>query len=62
MIDHGRNGLLADSTDEWREALGLLVESAGLRRELGERAAEETRREHTTAARAGQIADVFANR
>jgi glycosyltransferase involved in cell wall biosynthesis len=62
VIEHGRNGLLADSADEWREAVGLLVESPSLRREMGERAADETRREHTTAARAAQVGGIFRRR
>jgi glycosyltransferase involved in cell wall biosynthesis len=61
VIDHGRNGLLADTTEEWRDALGLLIESANLRREIGACASEETRREHTTATRAPEVATIFAH-
>jgi glycosyltransferase involved in cell wall biosynthesis len=59
VIDNGLNGLLAESPGEWRDALGRLIESSSERREVGERAAEETRREHTTMARAAQAAGVF---
>jgi glycosyltransferase involved in cell wall biosynthesis len=60
VIEHGDNGLLAEGEDEWREALRLLVGSDGLRKELGERAREETLRNHTTAARAPSLAQTFA--
>jgi glycosyltransferase involved in cell wall biosynthesis len=35
VIDHGRNGLLAGSPDEWRSALEHLVADASLRQRLG---------------------------
>ena len=35
IIQHGRNGLLASSTDEWARALHALIDSAELRRRLG---------------------------
>jgi glycosyltransferase involved in cell wall biosynthesis len=37
-IEHGVDGFLADSDDEWHAALGRLVRDPGLRREVGERA------------------------
>jgi glycosyltransferase involved in cell wall biosynthesis len=52
VIEHGRNGFLADSSQEWQEALRQLIESAQMRREIGELAYEETRRHHMTRARA----------
>jgi O-antigen biosynthesis protein len=60
VIEHGGNGLLADSDDEWREALRLLIDSADLRNELGARAREETLSNHTTTARAPLLAHTFA--
>lgn len=41
IIDDGRNGFLARSPDDWCERLGRLVESPGLREELG-RAGRDT--------------------
>jgi glycosyltransferase involved in cell wall biosynthesis len=41
IIDDGRNGVLADSDDEWVEKLSRLIESPVLRRDLG-RAARDT--------------------
>lgn len=35
IVTHGENGLLAQSEDEWVEAIGSLVESESLRRRLG---------------------------
>ncbi|MEY2473007.1 MAG: hypothetical protein QOK28_2336 [Actinomycetota bacterium] len=37
-IEHGRNGLVAHTSDEWRAALEALVTDAPLRRRLGTRA------------------------
>jgi len=38
IIEDGRNGFLAAREDEWVEKLANLIESAGLRRELGQAA------------------------
>lgn len=35
LVDHGRNGFLAATEPEWRDALAALVASPGLRREQG---------------------------
>ena len=51
VIRHGRNGLLADDAEGWREALGQLVEDPGLRSELGSRAYADVHANHTTRAR-----------
>ena len=59
VVDHGVNGLLADGADEWRDALGLLVESHSVRRELGECARERTLRSETTSARAPHSAETL---
>ena len=48
VIEHGRNGLLAATSDEWHDALTRLVESPGLRAELGARALEDAVLRHTT--------------
>ena len=36
VIEHGKNGLLARTNEEWLESLELLIEQAELRRRLGE--------------------------
>jgi len=53
-IEHGRNGFLAETSQEWCDALRRLVESAELRRELGAAAYEDVRRNHTAAVCAKQ--------
>jgi glycosyltransferase involved in cell wall biosynthesis len=52
VIEHGRNGMLADEPSEWQEALGELVESHERRRSLGSAAHDDVRTNHTTKARA----------
>jgi GT2 family glycosyltransferase len=47
-IEPGRNGLLAETTDQWQEALGQLLESSELRARLGAAALEDVRARHTT--------------
>lgn len=51
VITHGRNGLLADDAEGWREALGQLIDDPALRRELGSRAYADVHANHTTRAR-----------
>lgn len=50
VIEDGRNGLLARTHGEWRGALQTLIESPGLRREVGRNAWEDVRAHHTTGA------------
>ena len=59
-IDHGRNGLLADTAEEWQEALGALIESPASRREIGALAREDVQEKHTTAARAPLLGRTMA--
>jgi glycosyltransferase involved in cell wall biosynthesis len=50
VIQPGQNGLLADSGDAWREALGHLVEDARIRVEIGRTARADVLERHTTRA------------
>lgn len=50
-IEHGRNGLLADTPEEWRDALQELIESPERRSRIGDSAYEDVRRNHTVRAR-----------
>jgi len=45
IVQHGENGLLANSEEEWLEALSLLIENNALRLQLG-KAARETVVQH----------------
>jgi glycosyltransferase involved in cell wall biosynthesis len=55
VIEDGRNGLLAESADEWREALRRLIESPQARGDLGEAAHAGVRAGDTTEARANEL-------
>jgi glycosyltransferase involved in cell wall biosynthesis len=48
VIEDGRNGLLAESPDEWREALRRLIERPGLRVDVGSAACADVQAGHTT--------------
>jgi hypothetical protein len=54
-IDSGRNGMLAGTAEEWREALRALIESQSVRRHLGNRALEDVHAHQTTTARASEL-------
>jgi len=43
MVEHGRDGLLASTDEDWMEGLVRLIESPGLRRELAFNAQEKIR-------------------
>jgi GT2 family glycosyltransferase len=55
VIEHGRNGLLADTPEEWRAALTELLSSPERRREIGQAAFEDVRAHHTTGALARSL-------
>jgi O-antigen biosynthesis protein len=55
VIDHGRNGMLADTPSEWHDALRELVDSPERRRAMGALAYEDVRENHTTKARASRL-------
>jgi O-antigen biosynthesis protein len=63
-IAPGRNGLLADTPEEWEESLLRLVDDGALRRRLGAAAREDVLERHTARARApsyyASIADLVS--
>lgn len=58
-IEHGRNGLLAETAQDWQEALRLLIEDPDLRRELGRQARVDVHRRHTTLSRLPAIEEAW---
>jgi GT2 family glycosyltransferase len=61
VIEHGRNGLLADTPDEWRAALTELASSADRRAAVGRAAYEDVRANHTTSAWARSLHATFVD-
>lgn len=61
IIDHGVNGFLADTTDEWVECLRLLLDDTDLRAKVGLAAAEYAGRHFTVEANEGNILLAFAS-
>lgn len=59
-IIEGVTGLLAATTGEWRDGLARLIESADLRRRIGEAAREQVLAHHTTAGHAAHFAAIIA--
>jgi glycosyltransferase involved in cell wall biosynthesis len=55
VIEHGRNGMLADTPSEWHDAISELVENPEHRRTMGALAYEDVRENHTTKSRAGRL-------
>ena len=55
VIDHGRNGMLADTPSEWFDAMSELVESPARRRTIGKNAYDDVRQNHTTKASAPRL-------
>jgi glycosyltransferase involved in cell wall biosynthesis len=47
VIDDGRNGFLADTTDEWITALKILIDDPELRRRMGESGRDLVRRSYS---------------
>jgi glycosyltransferase involved in cell wall biosynthesis len=59
-IRPGVDGLLADSPDEWQEALSELIGSPDRRRSIGRAAFDEVRQSHTTTSLASVLYDTLA--
>lgn len=59
VIAHGRNGLLADTSDEWMQALRQLIEFPQRREALARAAFEDIRRSHVSSATAPRLYNAF---
>jgi glycosyltransferase involved in cell wall biosynthesis len=59
IIQHGENGLLATTEDEWVEALDHLLTDSDLRRRLGRAARRTVEDTYSAEVQAPRVADVF---
>jgi glycosyltransferase involved in cell wall biosynthesis len=59
IIDHGVNGFLASTPDEWVECLEALIRDEDLRKSIGSAAAEYARRHFTLSANGDAILGAF---
>jgi GT2 family glycosyltransferase/glycosyltransferase involved in cell wall biosynthesis len=59
VIAHGTNGLLAETRQDWEDALGELVRSPARRREIGRAAFDDVRAHHTTQAAGPSLAELL---
>ena len=59
-IEHGRNGLLAETKEDWERALLELADDADARLSLGETARADVRQHHLTGAQAPRLYDLVA--
>jgi glycosyltransferase involved in cell wall biosynthesis len=59
IVEHGRNGLLAASPEEWDEQLARLLESPALRRTLGEAGRATVEAGYSALSQAPRVAAIF---
>ncbi|MEM9975738.1 MAG: glycosyltransferase family 4 protein [Pseudomonadota bacterium] len=59
IVEHGRNGLLAERDDEWQAALKLLIAEAGLRKDMGREGRKKIAASFSTQVWGPRIAEVF---
>jgi glycosyltransferase involved in cell wall biosynthesis len=59
VIEHGKNGVLADTPAEWRNGLSQLIESRELREEMGARARDDLIQRYTAQAHAPRFLEVL---
>jgi len=59
VIQHGENGFLAETNDEWVEYLTILVEDSKLRNQMSKKAAEDARTKYSLEANRSKIIEAF---
>lgn len=59
LVSHGRDGYLASTESEWKNALIQLIDSVELRRRMGREGASKVRRTYTLQAQAPRLAKVL---
>jgi len=61
MVEHGKNGFLAEDEDEWYEYLRLLLTDEGRQKKMGKQARQQTLEEYSYAANAERLETVLAD-
>ncbi len=61
IVQHGVNGFLADSADEWQKAVSILLNEPGLRRRMGEAGRSMVEERYSLQVWAPRLADIFRN-
>jgi glycosyltransferase involved in cell wall biosynthesis len=59
IISHGTNGFLATTAEEWFNCLSLLIENAGLRKEIGRKGRETVEERYSVNANREKYLEVF---
>lgn len=59
VVEHGVNGLLAETADDWDRGVDRLVTEPDLMSALGQRAVETAHARYALQARAGDIVEAF---
>jgi glycosyltransferase involved in cell wall biosynthesis len=60
IVEHGVNGFIAETEEDWRQALMTLIESPDLRRRMGQAARQKVEREYSLATHAPRVAALLA--
>lgn len=61
IVEHGVNGFLAQTNEEWREALTLLLNDADLRRRMGEAGRRRVEEEYSLQVWGPKVADLLSS-
>lgn len=59
IVDHGRNGFLAEAPEQWERALADLIDDAALRRRLGSAGRQRAVAEYSLASQAPRLIDLM---
>ena len=59
IINHGENGMLADSDQEWIDCLSQLIDSKYLRCQLGSQGRESVEQQYSVTANMSNYLEIF---